>query len=144
MLSLFHSRSKNGKRWIQKTGLETSYHKSQSDNTMSVLSVCSSYGPNCSNRFNSLREVPAYSNFVQERFERCLDLYLCPRQRKMRVNTLMSPILILRFPFFHSHSSIPILPFQVQVDPEDLIPKLPKPKNLQPFPTTEAVVRNNY
>ena len=30
--------------------------------------------------------------------------------------------------------------FQVQVDPEDLIPKLPKPKDLQPFPITEAIV----
>lgn len=29
---------------------------------------------------------------------------------------------------------------QVQVDPEDLIPKLPKPRDLHPFPTTEAMV----
>lgn len=36
-------------------------------------------------KFPSLRTVPAYSRFIQERFERCLDLYLCPRQRKMRV-----------------------------------------------------------
>lgn len=36
-------------------------------------------------KFPSLRAVPAYSRFIQERFERCLDLYLCPRQRKMRV-----------------------------------------------------------
>lgn len=36
-------------------------------------------------RFPSLRAVPAYGRFVHERFERCLDLYLCPRQRKMRV-----------------------------------------------------------
>jgi len=40
-----------------------------------------------------------------------LDLYLCPRQRKVRL----------------------------QVDPEDLIPKLPRPRDLQPFPTTEGV-----
>ncbi|NWT07510.1 BOP1 protein, partial [Mionectes macconnelli] len=60
-----------------------------------------------------LRAVPAYPRFIHERFERCLDLYLCPRQRKMRVN----------------------------VDPEDLIPKLPKPRDLQPFPTTQALVR---
>lgn len=37
-------------------------------------------------RFSSLRQVPAFSRFIHERFERCLDLYLCPRQRKMRVN----------------------------------------------------------
>ena len=30
--------------------------------------------------------------------------------------------------------------FQMNVDPEDLIPKLPKPKDLQPFPTTQAIV----
>lgn len=35
--------------------------------------------------FPSLRAVPAYARFIHERFERCLDLYLCPRQRKMRV-----------------------------------------------------------
>ncbi|XP_061680877.1 ribosome biogenesis protein bop1 [Syngnathoides biaculeatus] len=63
-------------------------------------------------KFSSLRQVPAFPRFIHERFERCLDLYLCPRQRKMRVN----------------------------VDPDDLIPKLPKPKDLQPFPTTQSLV----
>jgi len=28
----------------------------------------------------------------------------------------------------------------MNVDPEDLIPKLPKPKDLQPFPTTQSIV----
>ncbi|OWK50752.1 Ribosome biogenesis protein BOP1 [Lonchura striata] len=36
-------------------------------------------------KFRSLRAVPAYSRFIHERFERCLDLYLCPRQRRMRI-----------------------------------------------------------
>ncbi|XP_054023474.1 ribosome biogenesis protein BOP1 [Dryobates pubescens] len=67
-------------------------------------------------RFGSLRQVPAYPRFIHERFERCLDLYLCPRQRKMRVN----------------------------VDPEDLIPKLPKPRDLQPFPTTQALIYRGH
>ncbi|KAK2507397.1 hypothetical protein MC885_010690 [Smutsia gigantea] len=67
-------------------------------------------------KFPSLRAVPAYSRFIQERFERCLDLYLCPRQRKMRVN----------------------------VDPEDLIPKLPRPRDLQPFPTCQALVYRGH
>ncbi|KAG8525172.1 Ribosome biogenesis protein BOP1, partial [Galemys pyrenaicus] len=67
-------------------------------------------------RFASLRAVPAYGRFVHERFERCLDLYLCPRQRKMRVN----------------------------VDPEDLIPKLPRPRDLQPFPTCQALVYRGH
>ncbi|XP_068188592.1 ribosome biogenesis protein bop1 [Antennarius striatus] len=67
-------------------------------------------------KFPSLRQVPAFPRFIHERFERCLDLYLCPRQRKMRVN----------------------------VNPEDLIPKLPKPKDLQPFPTTQALVYRGH
>ncbi|RYG64325.1 hypothetical protein EON64_14225, partial [archaeon] len=37
-------------------------------------------------KFDSLRSVPAYSNFVRERYERCLDLYLCPRKLKKRLN----------------------------------------------------------
>ncbi len=37
------------------------------------------------------------------------------------------------------------LPFclQVNVNPEDLIPKLPKPKDLQPFPTTQSMVHTH-
>ncbi|XP_074059186.1 ribosome biogenesis protein BOP1 [Macrotis lagotis] len=67
-------------------------------------------------QFQCLRAVPSYGRFIHERFERCLDLYLCPRQRKMRVN----------------------------VDPEDLIPKLPKPRDLQPFPTTQSLVYSGH
>uniref|UniRef100_A0A8C8RJF0 Ribosome biogenesis protein BOP1 n=1 Tax=Pelusios castaneus TaxID=367368 RepID=A0A8C8RJF0_9SAUR len=67
-------------------------------------------------QYRCLRAVPAYARFIHERFERCLDLYLCPRQRKMRVN----------------------------VDPEDLIPNLPKPRDLQPFPTTQALVYRGH
>lgn len=58
-------------------------------------------------KYSALRHVPAYERFIQSMFQRCLDLYLCPRERKMRLN----------------------------VNPEDLIPKLPKPKDLHPFPT---------
>ena len=60
--------------------------------------------------FGNLRKVPAYENYLNERFERCLDLYLAPRQRKMKMN----------------------------VNKEDLIPKLPSPKDLQPFPTFQG------
>lgn len=63
-------------------------------------------------KYPSLRLVPGYEDFIKERFERCLDMYLAPRQRKMRV----------------------------QMDPQDLLPKLPKPKDLQPFPTTLSIV----
>eukprot|EP00743_Colponemidia_sp_Colp-15_P005927 GILK01006373.1.p1 GENE.GILK01006373.1~~GILK01006373.1.p1 ORF type:complete len:908 (-),score=186.22 GILK01006373.1:272-2764(-) len=63
------------------------------------------------NKYNALRKVPLYSNFIQERFERCLDLYLAPRALKKRLN----------------------------IDPESLIPKLPKPSDLRPFPTTMSI-----
>ncbi|XP_024020518.1 ribosome biogenesis protein BOP1 homolog [Morus notabilis] len=59
-------------------------------------------------RYTSLRNVPAYENAVKESFERCLDLYLCPRVRKKRIN----------------------------IDPESLKPKLPSRKDLRPYPTT--------
>jgi ribosome biogenesis protein ERB1 len=55
-----------------------------------------------------LRHVGGYENFVRERFERCLDLYLCPRKLKRRLN----------------------------IDPETLLPRLPKPRELKPYPNT--------
>lgn len=67
-------------------------------------------------KFNSLRQVPSYSRFVSERFERCLDLYLCPRKLKMRAN----------------------------VKAEDLLPKLPSPRDLQPFPTVQALMYKGH
>ena len=49
--------------------------------------------------FDSLRKVPAYDRFIHECFERCLDLYLCPRTRKNRVTldpvSLFESILVL-------------------------------------------------
>ena len=32
--------------------------------------------------YDSLRQVPSYAAYINERFERCLDLYLCPRTRR--------------------------------------------------------------
>ncbi|XP_032665304.1 ribosome biogenesis protein BOP1 homolog [Odontomachus brunneus] len=63
-------------------------------------------------KFNSLREVPAYPKYIKERFQRCLDLYLCPRAYKMRLT----------------------------IKPEDLVPQLPSPKDLRPFPTKMSMV----
>ncbi|KAF2472294.1 ribosome biogenesis protein erb1 [Lindgomyces ingoldianus] len=60
----------------------------------------------------ALRKVPGYERFVKEKFERCLDLYLAPRVRRNKLN----------------------------IDPELLLPKLPSPDELKPFPTTCAVV----
>lgn len=61
---------------------------------------------------DSLRKVPGYDKFVKEKFERCLDLYLAPRIRRNKLN----------------------------IDPETLLPKLPSPEELRPFPTTCATV----
>lgn len=57
-------------------------------------------------KYSSLRHVPGYQELVRERFERCLDLYLAPRVRHNKLN----------------------------IDPESLIPDLPLPQDLRPFP----------
>lgn len=59
-------------------------------------------------KHSCLRHVAGYNNFIKERFERCLDLYLCPRKLKKRLN----------------------------IDPEALVPRLPKPRDLKPFPNS--------
>ena len=61
---------------------------------------------------DSLRKVPGYDKFIKEKFERCLDLYLAPRVRRSKLN----------------------------IDPESLLPKLPSPEELRPFPTTCATL----
>ena len=33
-------------------------------------------------KYDVLRKVPAYENLIKEQFNRCLDLYLCPRARR--------------------------------------------------------------
>jgi len=62
-------------------------------------------------KFKNLRSVGAYEHAVRERFERCLDLYLCPRIMKRRLN----------------------------IDPESLVPSLPKASDLRPFPTSKCI-----
>mmetsp|Transcript_20707 Transcript_20707/g.31071 ORF Transcript_20707/g.31071 Transcript_20707/m.31071 type:complete len:825 (-) Transcript_20707:98-2572(-) len=62
-------------------------------------------------KFPNLRSVGAYEHAVRERFERCLDLYLCPRVLKRRLN----------------------------IDPESLVPSLPKASDLRPFPTSNCI-----
>ncbi|KAL9089620.1 MAG: hypothetical protein Q9165_005652 [Trypethelium subeluteriae] len=61
---------------------------------------------------DALRKVAGYSDFVKEKFERCLDLYLAPRIRRSKLN----------------------------IDPESLLPKLPSPEELRPFPTACATI----
>ncbi|KAI9750433.1 MAG: Ribosome biogenesis protein erb1 [Chaenotheca gracillima] len=63
-------------------------------------------------KHDALRKVPGYEKFVKERFERSLDLYLAPRVRRSKLN----------------------------IDPESLLPKLPSPEELRPFPTTCATL----
>lgn len=67
-------------------------------------------------KYNSLREVPSYPRYVRERFLRCLDLYLCPRAKRMKLT----------------------------IDAEYLIPKLPSPRDLQPFPTVENMIYTGH
>ena len=66
-------------------------------------------------QFDNLRSVGAYEHAVKERFERCLDLYLCPRVMKRRLN----------------------------IDPESLVPRLPRASDLRPFPTTKCIEYND-
>ncbi|KAK4230575.1 ribosome biogenesis protein ERB1 [Podospora fimiseda] len=63
-------------------------------------------------KYTSLRKVPAWGELVKERFERCMDLYLAPRVRKNRLN----------------------------IDPNSLLPKLPSPSELKPFPTVVQTI----
>jgi WD40 repeat protein len=63
-------------------------------------------------RFTSLRHVPLYKPGIRERFERCLDLYLCPRAVKDKLSIS---------------------------DPSTLLPKLPDPSELRPFPSTLGI-----
>uniref|UniRef100_A0A915PT60 BOP1 N-terminal domain-containing protein n=1 Tax=Setaria digitata TaxID=48799 RepID=A0A915PT60_9BILA len=62
-------------------------------------------------KYNCVREVPAYSRFYNDRYQRCLDLYLAPRQRKMKLN----------------------------VDHAELLPELPNLTEMRPFPTTQSL-----
>jgi len=61
--------------------------------------------------YDALRRVPAYSPYVVERFQRCLDLYLCPRVAKNRL----------------------------QIQPSDILPPLPNPQELKPFPSSRCL-----
>lgn len=64
-------------------------------------------------KYGALRLVPRYDHALQERFQRCLDLYMAPRMRRARLEV---------------------------DDAEQLLPKLPSPRELRPFPTHCDVV----
>lgn len=63
-------------------------------------------------KYSRMRNIPYYDNFIKERFQRCLDLYLAPRALKKRVN----------------------------IDPNILLPNLPDPKELRPFPNQQCLL----
>lgn len=58
-------------------------------------------------KYTTLRHVPNYDDFIRERFERCLDLYLAVRIKR-------------------DHAKL---------EADDLMPDLPSPDELHPFPT---------
>lgn len=62
-------------------------------------------------KMDALRHVPLYDNFIKERFERCLDLYLAVRIKKDAQ----------------------------RLTADDLLPKLPNPRDLRPFPTAKVL-----
>ncbi|GMT28412.1 hypothetical protein PFISCL1PPCAC_19709, partial [Pristionchus fissidentatus] len=64
-------------------------------------------------KYDSLRRVPAWDTMVKERYDRCLDLYLAPRQMKMKLQLK---------------------------DHTDLLPDLPNPNDLKPFPINLAYI----
>lgn len=67
-------------------------------------------------KFAALRKIPGYREGLRERFERSLDLYLAPRLRKNRLD----------------------------IDPESLVPDLPSPKDLRPFPIRCSVTYSGH
>ena len=66
-------------------------------------------------KFESLRKVPLYQDLIREHFERCLDLYMCPRMTRKKMNVS---------------------------DPNTLIPELPSPNDLKPFPSEISIEYN--
>ncbi len=66
--------------------------------------------------FDKIRKIPFYDKLIQQRFQRCLDLYLCPRVKKKKLN----------------------------IDPDTLVPKLPDPSLLKPFPTNISIVYEGH
>ena len=62
-------------------------------------------------KYPSLKMVPGYKNYCNERFERCRDLYWASRKRVNRLN----------------------------IKPESLLPRIPDVEELKPFPTHAAI-----
>ncbi|KAK6067037.1 eukaryotic ribosome biogenesis protein 1 [Seiridium cupressi] len=85
-------------------------------------------------KYDSLRRVPGYDQFVKERFERCLDLYLAPRVKKNRLNIDPTKAAIKSARQVCSNREL-----LTSSAVDSLLPKLPRPEELKPFPTATAV-----
>jgi ribosome biogenesis protein ERB1 len=67
-------------------------------------------------KHSALRLVPVYPEFINDRFQRLLDLYLAPRIQRKRLN----------------------------IDPDSLIPNLPSPQSLRPFPVYRSLHQQHH
>ncbi|KAF1745124.1 hypothetical protein MXB_21 [Myxobolus squamalis] len=65
--------------------------------------------------YKCLRHVPSY-DLISQNYDRCLDLYMAPRKRKL----------------------------MALIEPEDLLSKVPDPASLQPFPSWESIAFNGH
>ena len=63
-----------------------------------------------------LRRIPRYEKLIDEELERCCDLFLAARSVKKKLD----------------------------IKEEDLMPKLPKPEELRPFPTKETIIYKGH
>ena len=62
-------------------------------------------------QFSALRKIPKYDKLLEENFERCCDLFMSARVVKKKLD----------------------------IKEEDILPTLPKPEELKPFPTKENI-----
>lgn len=69
-------------------------------------------------QYPSLRRVPGYGRYLEERFERCMYLYMAPRKHR---KVLKKPL-----------------------STQDLLPELPDIDSLRPFPTTMTLVYRGH
>ncbi|RKO97972.1 hypothetical protein CXG81DRAFT_11365 [Caulochytrium protostelioides] len=63
-------------------------------------------------RYTAMRQIPVYSDAMRESFERCLDLYLCPREMRKKS----------------------------KINADKLVPELPDPEELRPWPSLPNVI----
>ena len=62
-------------------------------------------------QFSALRKIPKYNKSIEEEFDRCCDLFMSARVIKKKLD----------------------------IKEEDILPNLPKPEELKPFPTKENI-----